>query len=191
MNHFVAQILVVAVCLASTPLAKAQSEMVTMSLDVESERRAETIDQEALKCLKDNTCKAVVDAVFAYFGMDSSTATAAVAQIKKSDDGAISKFDLILPNGYEYCRSQVEPRSVRPSDSQYWVQRLPNGLWIQTRTTIHRVFDGRSSAVRLNVAVVGVRSDLAASYRQSGQCRPNDTKLIYSCQGKHCATVKD
>jgi len=175
----------------SASAAQAQSDLVTLSLDVESERRAEDIGQETLRCLKDNTCKAVVDAVFAYFGMDSSVATSAAAQIRKEDDGAISKFDILLPSGYQYCRSQIEPRSVRPSSSQYWVQRLPDGLWIQTRTTIHRAFDGRSSAVRLMVAVVGVRSDLGDAYRQAGQCRPNDTKLLYSCQGNYCATIKD
>ncbi|WP_250508044.1 MULTISPECIES: hypothetical protein [unclassified Caballeronia] len=145
------------------------------------------ISQTFQECIGNATCKAAVDAVAMYFGVDSKTVTTVAAKIAPPrQEGEESYFSYALPDGYSYCRSKISTVSITPADgrraSVFAGSARGNAIDVYTWTP-KQGFGGGRSWVEADFSIIGVRNGLASKYRANGKCNKSDTHPLFNCRG--------
>lgn len=179
-----------------TPVQVAAAEdFVVTSVSIDVVRRQQSFVNTILGCTRNNSCKAMLDAAFAYFGIDSTKATTAASKIDAKEKGEDTRIDVVLPSGYKYCRSRIEFDSVIPGDDgrspKFAATAKPTGVHVYTWTPVNHHGDGKSQ-IKARMSVLGVRQDAPQKLLEANSCTDRkDDYTIYSCQGKHCKVGQD
>jgi hypothetical protein len=174
---------------ASAPASGAlpSNDFIVVAAKVHAQRHAKNFTEPIVECTRSPSCKALVDAAGDVAGVDISLVTSAVARFASHEQGDMTFFSLTLPSGYEYCHSQMHAEGVNPPAQKRspFLQAFAedDGLKVQTWTPQNGL-GGAGTSISASFAIIGVRADKAALYRQNGQCKTPDPKhMIVNCRG--------
>ena len=196
----------------STPRA---DDYVIVKAVVDRTVAGKTIWDHAVDCVKDVICKSLFDATVALTtGMDSSSFTTAAAIVVDTHyAGEEGFYTFSLPDGYVYCRSEVNTTTVIPAtgDRASFMSATiypPGKLGVYTWTPVNN--SGDKSAIEATFTLIGVRKDIAEySYANATCSRPCMSKRLepetpqprhlFDCRGAkdtnkglpHCGTFLD
>jgi hypothetical protein len=154
------------------------------------------------ECAGNDGCVTVIKAGASYLGVPPnliSIGAAIVAGAGKPGNSEEGHFEVKIPDGYTYCRSQIHMISVVPADgprgSIFSASSTPTGIGIYTWTPRRGVGQGRSW-VDADVTVYGVRSAIAQQQISAGHCVAPGKNII-NCRGNgsgdrpECKSVND
>lgn len=181
----------------------AADEFVTVGVKLNRVMAPKSITAAAQECAKDPLCKQVVSkAGELLLGIPPKAISVALALIPQAHRaGEEGWYTFTLPNGYVYCRSEIETVSVSPASgdraSVMGASSIDNGVTVYTWTPRQGVGGGRSW-VEANYTLVGVRADVAEKHRQAGICK-QPGRVLVSCRGAKginkgmpaCGSVRD
>ena len=165
-----------------------QSEFVIVGTHVDSVRGPSTIFNVISDCSTSMFCSALATAVSNSTGVPLDKAVTVVLALTPQRSGRGTYVTMALPSGYSYCSSSMKLTSIvqrdGPRGSLFLGRADPNSFYFETWTPVLGLGEGRSW-VEGDLAVVGVRDDLASAAYSSGRCHsPN--RAIFYCRGGGC-----
>ena len=99
-----------------------------------------------------------------------------------------------LPQGYQYCKSQMRMVSIVPNDgprgSTFLGRVDPTSVYVETWTPVQGIGAGRSW-VEAEMTVLGVRSGIAEQSYRDGTCNRPGNRHIFYCRGSGCVSTND
>lgn len=137
-------------------------------------------------CASDGLCAAAAKAVATYFDVPPAITTAGLAAISVAHNISSEeyRFEIHVPPGYSFCHAYWHLTSANPPsgdrDPALGMTAVDDKVGIYAWVGHKPAFGGRSW-IDGELAILGVKSDLAAQYRQAGKCAPLGT--FVDCRG--------
>lgn len=156
----------------------AQGDIVVIKGIVDTTMPAKDWREELRDCARNATCAGLMNSMVP----GSSLVAAELPHRSKGEEHYASFY---LPSGYEYCGSEISFKSIVPKSNGkrpvFSARAVSRGVDLYYTTPKLR----QRSWVDAAVAVYGVRSDLAASKRRSGDCKAPGDRIILECGEGH------
>ncbi|NTX18025.1 hypothetical protein [Burkholderia cepacia] len=178
-------------------------DIVVIGAHLDQVMQPKSFTDTVVECVNQPVCKAALDFAASYVGVDSSSITTVAANIiNVRHPGEESYMTYALPQGYEYCRSQIRTISVVPNtgDRASVMSASANNdrVDVYTWTPRQNMGQGRSW-VEADFTIIGVNNIVANQYRAAGKCNGSVQHQIVSCRGgsgvNHgqpaCGTIQD
>jgi hypothetical protein len=180
-------------CCVTLPAAAAD-EFIVQKVHFNPVMQPQDVLNVVVSCLKDNTCSTIVSAAAGWLGVPPVAVKAGtmIAVTWSRQSGSEESYSTIsIPNGYEYCKTDLHMKSVAPADgeraSKFWVNTFKDKVVLASWTPRKDVTGGRSW-VDMEATVAAVKSSEAERYRSQGKCVSPKGDASYQCQGKACSS---